>query len=74
MKTRVVPVSHGVLGKMKERFRERCKGVGEDWKLLEVLAFHSDFRDGAVPRNDRELGGGCGIRLWSGVEESVVWR
>ena len=59
----MVRVSHGVLGKMKDKFRERRKGVREDWKLLEMLVFCSDFRDGAIPRNDRELGCGCGIRL-----------
>lgn len=34
MKVRVAPVSQAeVLIEMKDRFRERCEGVGEDWKL-----------------------------------------
>lgn len=58
--------------KRKNRFRRRQKGIGEGWKLLETLGFLSDVRYVAILRNDKGLWYGCGIRLCSRVERSLV--
>lgn len=60
----------------KSKFRGRCKEVEEDWKLLEMLGFLSDFRDVAIPRAwavAAELGSEVELRVCVQELRGVGW-